>query len=82
MRTIIFFTLFVGFVIGQQAWDAYNYPNPIKGQFMECHVETLPSPVRICDPDQVLMENERQILNEKLLEIERSSAQVCKKHMK
>lgn len=55
-------------------WDASNFPNPTAGDFKRCNMKTT---ANICDPDQVLSEQERYRLNHELHQLESRTRQVC-----
>ncbi|VBB27940.1 unnamed protein product, partial [Acanthocheilonema viteae] len=53
-------------------WDASNFPNPTTGDYKRCHMRTTSS---ICDPDEVLTEQQRYRLNHELHQLESRTRQ-------
>ncbi|VDM52209.1 unnamed protein product [Angiostrongylus costaricensis] len=70
MRWLILLLLTVG--SRAEEWDAYNYPNPTAGQFMECNMKTTSN---ICDPDGVLSVQARYRLDHDLKQLESRTRQ-------
>ena len=54
-------------------WDATNFPNPTAGDFRKCNMRTTGN---ICDPDEVLSEQQRYRLNHELHQLESRTRQV------
>ncbi|VDO59178.1 unnamed protein product [Onchocerca flexuosa] len=53
-------------------WDVSNFPNPTAGDYKRCRMRTTSN---ICDPDEVLTEQQRYRLNHELHQLESRTRQ-------
>ncbi|VDK81847.1 unnamed protein product [Onchocerca ochengi] len=56
-------------------WDVSNFPNPTAGDYKRCRMRTTSN---ICDPDEVLTEQQRYRLNHELHQLESRTRQAVK----